>query len=73
MQGTVWAGLMCTVTMNNLCKQIYKNHNFLYKYRGVVEVPPLEMVDDIVTVMKCGNKSAELHTMVDSSINHNKL
>ena len=73
MQGTVWAGLMCTVTMDKLCKQIYKNHNLLYKYRGVVEVPPLEMVDDIITTIKCGNKSAELHTTVNSFIEHKKL
>ena len=48
MQGTVWAGLMCTATMNSLGKHVYCNHNKLaYKYKGSVPVPPLEMVDEI--------------------------
>ena len=40
MQGTVWAGLMCTVTMDKLCKLILQDEQVLYKYRGTVSVPP---------------------------------
>ena len=46
MQGTVWGGLLCTTTMDQLCKNMYKDGNLLYKYRQNVEVPPLQMVDD---------------------------
>ena len=28
-----------------------------YKYRGKVVVPPLQMVDDVLTVAKCGAAS----------------
>ena len=41
MQGTVWAGLMCTTTMDGLGKKVYANPALTYKYRGEVEVPPL--------------------------------
>ena len=54
MQGTVWANLMCTSTMDKLCKLSYQKPELLYKYRKKICVPPLEMVDDIITVSECG-------------------
>ena len=53
MQGRVWGGLMCTTTMEKLCQLAYNDEKILYKYRGTVAVPPLEMVDDIITTSKC--------------------
>ena len=73
MQGTVWGGLMCTTTMDKLCKQIYKEDNLLYKYRGEVDVPPLQMVDDIITASKCGATSQALNTAVNTFINTKKM
>ena len=48
MQGTVWAGLMYTTTMDKLGKEIYADPALVYKFSGEVPVPPLEMVDDII-------------------------
>ena len=45
----------------------------MYKYRGKVSVPPLEMVDDIITVAKCGNMSVKLNPTVNASIEEKKL
>ena len=56
MQGTVWAGLMCTTTMDKLGKQFYANPNMMYKYRSEALVPPLQMVDDVICASKCGNQ-----------------
>ena len=47
MQGTVWGSLFCTTTLDKLPRLQYDNTHLLYKYRGSVSVPPLEM-DDIV-------------------------
>ena len=52
MQGRVWGGLMCTTTMEKLCKLVYNDERLLYKYRGKVDVPPLEMVEDVITASK---------------------
>ena len=41
MQGTVWAGISCTATMDKLGKQVCDNPSIAYKYRGKVVVPPL--------------------------------
>jgi hypothetical protein len=73
MQGTVWGGLMCTVTMDKLCKEIYTKDNLMFKYRGTVDVPPLEMVDDIVSAVKCGKDSSELNEAVNDFIDKKKL
>ena len=56
MQGTVWAGLMCTSTMDKLGKQAYGDPNLLYKYRNNIFVPPLEMVDDVICASQCGSQ-----------------
>ena len=73
MQRTVWAGRMCLNTMDNLCKIISNNEDLLYKYRGLVSVPPLKMVDDIVTAAKCGEQSTKLYLAVNTFIENKKL
>ena len=39
MQGTVWAGLICTNTQDGLGKEVYANPALAYKFRREVEVP----------------------------------
>ena len=73
MQGTVWGSLCCTATMDKLPKAIYNTPSLLYKYKGEVSVPPLEMVDDILTVQKCGIKSLEMNAEVNAFIELKKL
>ena len=73
MQGTVWAGLMCTTTMDKLCKVFYEDPNLMYKFRGSVPVPPLEMVDDIATISKCGTTSVTTNSVVNTFMEQKKL
>ena len=73
MQGTVWAGLMCTVTMDKLCKLILQDEQVLYKYRGKVNVPPLQMVDDIISAVKCGSTATALNSIINRFIELKKL
>ena len=64
---------MCTSTMDKLCKAIFKDKDLLFKFRGIVNVPPLEMVDDVVTASKCGEQSEDLNSAVNSFVEHKKL
>ena len=73
MQGTVWGSLMCTVTMDKLAKQVYQSDNLLYKYNEEVSVPPLEMVDDILTVSKCGVTAVTMNSEVNAFTELKKL
>ena len=73
MQGTVWGSLFCTATMDKLAKLAYQNKNFLYQYKGKVDVPPLEMVNEILTVQKCGAASSTINSEVNAFIQQKKL
>ena len=73
MQGTVWGGLKCTSTMVQLCQQILKHESIMYKYKGEVPVPPLEMLDDVISVVECGSKSVRLNAIVNAFMETKKL
>ena len=73
MQGTVWAGLMCTCSMEKLGKPAYDDETLLYKYKGSVEVPPLQMVDDVITANKCGNQVVSTNSAVTTFSKLKKL
>ena len=70
-QGTVWGSLFCTVTIDKLGKQVYSMRELIYKYKGV-DLPPLGMVDDIVTVTDV-EKTAEMNRLVNTFIEHKNL
>ena len=73
MQGRVWGGLMCTTTMDKLCKLVYNDETLIYKYKGKVDVPPLEMVDDIITISKGGSTGVALNQTVNTFLELKKL
>ena len=52
---------------------VYNKEALLYKYRGKVNIPPLQMVDDILTVQTCGSTSLALNDHVNASIEQKKL
>ena len=73
MQGTVWGGLKCTTTMDGLPKLILQDSQAIYKYRGLVSIPPLEMVDDMITAVECRSKTVKLNAAVNAFIKSKKL
>ena len=73
MQGTVWAGMLCTSTMDKLGKLVYDNPHLSYKYRNKVVVPPLQMIDDVLTISKCGSTSLAMNSLVNSFMFSKKL
>ena len=73
MQGTVTGGLCCTTTTDKLAKLVYNNEKLLYKYKGSVSVPPLLMIDDILTISECGMASVAMNATVNTFIETKKL
>ena len=73
MQGTVWGSLLCAATTDKLAKKVYEEGELLYKYKGEVDVPPLEMVDDIFTLQICGATSEAMNSKVNAFIEQKTL
>ena len=71
MQGTVWGSLFCTVSIDQLGKKAYEMPDILYKYNGV-DIPPLGMVDDIITVTNVEN-TENLNKLVNEFIKSKNL
>ena len=66
-QGSVWGSLFCTTTMDTLGQYCYENPEMLYDYKGVA-VPPLCMVDDILSIQKCQDakkKNATINAFIE--------
>ena len=64
---------MCTCSMDKLGKLAYQDKQLLYKYKNDVDVPPLEMVDDVITASKCGNQVVATNTAVTTFTKLKKL
>ena len=73
MQGTVWGSLLCTATMDKLGQLVYKRSDLTYKYKGVVEIPTLGMVDDILSVQKCSEDAVKINAVINGFIEGKKL
>ena len=76
MQGTVIAPLKCSVQVDTLGKQFMNNSKLtkhLYKYKNCVKIPPLSMIDDILTISICGTNSITLNAAVQSKIDTKRL
>ena len=73
MQGTIFAGLKCTAQLDFLGKKAYNEGSPLYVYKNTVRIPPLEMVDDIALVSKCGNDAIKANSIVNTFIESKKL
>ena len=73
MQGSVWGSLCCVVLMEKLGKMINNNKDLIYYYKGLVGTPPLQMVDDILGVQRCLQKSLKLNKSINTFIDLEKL
>ena len=72
MQGLVWGSLFCTTTMDKLGQISYEDENLLYKYKGIVAVPSICMVDDIMSIQKC-SESGKTNAVINAFIEMKKL
>ena len=72
MQGSVWGSLFCTTTMDKLGQISYKDENMIYKYKGLVAVPSICMVDDIMSIQKCSD-SGKTNAVINAFIEMKKL
>ena len=49
-----WGPLKCSNSMDSIGKLCVQSGEDLYTYKGIVKIPPLAMVDDLLGMAKCG-------------------
>ena len=73
MQGDVFGPIQCSVQVDTFGKECLDENKYLYPYKGLVGVPPLAMVDDILCVSECGLNSVILNSFIRAKTNIKKL
>ena len=73
MQGGKWGPLQCSNSMDKIGKNCAESDLNLYKYKGLVEIMPLAMVDDLLSISKCGLDSTKLNIEINTRIEMKKL
>ena len=74
MQGTVIAGLKCSVSIDTIGKEGLQNtHSILYRYKNTTSIPPLGFIDDILAVSTCSTKSIETNAIIQAKIQGKRL
>ena len=69
MQGTVLAPLKCSISIDTIGKETLENkHGNLYKYKNCVSIPPLSLIDDIITVSECSTESVSMNAYIQAKI-----
>ena len=69
MQGTVLAGLKCSINIDTFVKECIENeHDILFTYKNSVKTPPLSFVDDILGTSECGSKSVKMNAFIQAKI-----
>ena len=75
MQGSVWGSLKCTTSMDQLNKIILPQKELTYNYKEDenIEIGVLGMVDDNLSISKCGINSLQKNSVINSFIETQRL
>ena len=73
MQGTVISNIKCSVQIDSLGKDCLTENKGIYKYKECISIPPLSMVDDIITVSACGVDSITVNAIVQAKVECKRL
>ena len=73
MQGDVWGPSACSVSVDSIGKECIEEHKYLYHYKNKVSIPPLAMVDDLLSISECGPNSVKLNSYINYKISSKKL
>ena len=69
LQGPVLVPIKCstqTDTLERDCLNDNSNLNLRYKYKDLVGIPPLGLMDDVLTISKCGLPAMEMIAVVNA-------
>ena len=65
MQGDVLAPLISSLQVDSMGKECFDEQKHLFYYRDSVPIPPLGMVDDLLTISECGVKTSLMNQYIN--------
>ena len=72
-QGDVFGPIICSNLVDIFGKECLVDYKYNYSYKGLVDIPPLGMVDDLVCVSTCGHRSVMLNGFINHKTSSKKL
>ena len=73
MQGENLAPLECSVQVDSFGEECLTTKKNIFLYRNSVQIPPLLMMDDLLCISECGNKSIKMNAFIITKTNIKKL
>ena len=72
-QGDVFGPMFCGKHLDGIGKESLESSKYTYQYKGLVEIPPLIMLDDLITISVCGHKTAMVNSYVKFHTSSKKI
>ena len=63
-QGDVFGPMLCGKQVDEIGKECIDERKYTYKYKGEVDIPPLSMLDDLISISECGHKTYMAHSYI---------
>ena len=73
MQGTKFSNIKCSIQIDTLGRECYTSGEGLFLYKNAVFVPPLGMIDDIVSFALSGSDAIMTNSIINAKIESKKL
>ena len=73
LQGSVFGPIKCSVQMDTIGREALQTGNGIYKYKGTIDVPAMAMIDDLLGMATCGDKSIELNSIINAKVESKNL
>ena len=65
MQGDILSPLISSLQVDSIGKECYENKKHLYFFKNIVPIPPLGMIDDLLTISECGYKTRLMNEFIN--------
>ena len=73
MQGDVMSPLVSSLQVDTMGKECLEEKKLLYMYKNKVPIPPLGLVDDLLTISKCGVDTSSMARFINTKSALKKL
>jgi hypothetical protein len=68
MQGSVFGPIKSTIQIDTLGRDCQKYNQWMFKYKNVLSIVPLALIDDCLGISRCGTDAVELNAILNAKI-----